>query len=261
MTETFSAHWLALREDRYGAARSQTLALAFLENQPRQARIVDLGAGAGANARYLNRLAVARDRKIAWRLVDRDRALLDGVAGLPGAVREELDFAADPAVLDLAGTSGIGASALFDLVSRDWFTRFVAAAAGRPLLLALTARDGHRWYPGDASDRAVMDWFACDMRRDKGFGLAMGLAAPPTMVECLAEAGYRVRQAASDWRLDRGQPAMLNAMIETIAAAAAARGEPERVAPWRDRRRQCATEGGLRLVVPHRDILALPGVA
>lgn len=257
MKDTFSAPWLALRADSDAKARSKTLAVAFLDNLPPRARVVDLGAGAGANARYLAALAAARGQKITWRLVDRDAALLDGVAGLPGATRDVLDFAADPGLLDLTGTQGISASALFDLVSVDWFRRFSAHAAGRPLLLALSAHDGHRWLPGDAADAAVMGWFERDMRRDKGFGPAMGLAAPSVMAEILAEAGYRVRHAASDWRLDRGQPALLDAMIDIVAGAAAAWGDPERVAGWRGRRRQCAAAGGLSLVVGHRDILAL----
>jgi len=238
-------------------ARSRQLAVAFLDSLPPRARVLDLGAGAGANARYLDALAAARGQKIAWRLVDRDEALLKSAAGLPGAARETVDFAADPASLDLTGIAGIGASALFDLVSRAWFIRFAAAAGGRPLLLALTAHGGHRWDPGDAADAAVMGWFAADMRRDKGFGPAMGLAAPSIMAGCLADAGYRVRLAASDWRLGREQPAMLEAMIDTVAAAAAARGDPEQAAGWRGRRRQCAARGGLRLIVEHRDILAL----
>ena len=257
MKEGFSAQWLALRARADTRARSRSLAMAFLDHLPRPAHVLDLGAGAGANARYLDGLAAARAQKITWRLVDRDRALLDGGAGLPGAVRDVLDFAADPALLDLEMVDGISASALFDLVSRDWFARFVTAAARRPLLLALTAHGEHRWFPGDAEDAAVMGWFARDMRRDKGFGAAMGLAAPTVMADILAESGYRVRHVASDWRLDRGQPALLNAMIDTVAGAAAAQGDRERVAVWRGRRRQCAADGLLGLVVEHRDILAL----
>jgi len=86
----------------------------------------------------------------------------------------------------------------------------------------------------------------------------MGLSAPSVMAKCLADAGYRVRWAASDWDLGRDQPAMLEAMIDIVARAATVQGRPDRVAGWRDRRRQCAAEGGLRLVVGHRDILALP---
>lgn len=261
MKSGFSAQWLALRARADTRSRSRSLAVAFLDHLRRPAHVLDLGAGAGANARYLDGLAAARAQKITWRLVDRDRALLDSGAGLPGAARDVLDFAADPAVLDLEGVDGISASALFDLVSRDWFARFVNAAAHRPLLLALSAHGEHRWFPGDAEDAAVMGWFARDMRRDKGFGPAMGFAAPTVMAECLADAGYRVRLAASNWRLKRDQPAMLHAMIDTVAGTAAAQGDPERAAGWRRRRRQCAADGLLELIVEHRDILALSGGA
>lgn len=261
MSEGFSAQWLALREARDNWVRSRTLATAFLNSLPPRARILDLGAGTGANARYLNGLAALRGQDIAWRLVDRDAALLDGVTQLDGAVRQVLDFAADPGLLDLAGIGGISASALFDLVSRDWFTQFVTAADGRPLLLALTAHDDHQWLPEDAADAAVMGWFAQDMRRDKGFGPAMGLTASSDMAEILADAGYRVRCEASDWRLSHKHLDMLYAMIDVAAAAATAQGDPEQVAAWRDRRRDCAAVRELKLVVGHRDILALSEAA
>jgi hypothetical protein len=235
--------------------------LEFLDALPQPAHVVDLGAGAGANARYLAALAAGRAHQITWRLVDRDRALLDASAELPGALRVVANFADDPALLNLAGVDGISASALFDLVSRDWFVRFVKAAARRPLLLALTAYGDHHWHPADAHDTQIMDWFARDMQRDKGFGPAMGLSAPPIMAQCLADAGYRVQLVASDWRLNRDQPAMLNAMIDTIAGAAAAQGDREQAAQWHRRRRQCAADGLLELVIEHRDILALSGGA
>lgn len=254
MTEGFDAEWLFLREPADVAARSAALADAFLDGLPVRPRVMDLGAGTGSNARYLNARAEARGMRIDWVLVDGDSTLLDR-ATLPPFDRQVLDFAADPAAIDLSEIDAISASALFDLVSEDWFARFVGLLGSRRLLAALTACDGHGWAPADPDDAAVEDRFAADMRRDKGFGPAMGLAAPLAMAACLTAAGYTVHQAETPWHLGPGQPALAAAMIDGIAAAVAGY---DGAAGWRARRRAALKAGNLRFTVGHRDLVAIP---
>ncbi|MEX2618532.1 MAG: class I SAM-dependent methyltransferase [Alphaproteobacteria bacterium] len=254
MTEGFDADWLALREPADIAARSAALADAFLDGLPPRPRIMDLGAGTGSNARYLNTRAEKRGMRIDWVLVDGDPTLLDRAA-LPVFDRRVLDFAADPATIDLAGIDAVSASALFDLVSEDWFSRFVALLGSRPLLAALTASDGHCWAPADPDDPAVEHRFAADMRRDKGFGPAMGLAAPAAMATRVASAGFAVRQADTPWRLGPDYPALAAAMIDGIAAAVTGY---DGASGWRSRRHAALDKGILRLTVGHRDLLAMP---
>jgi SAM-dependent methyltransferase len=253
MTEGFDADWLALREPADCAARSAVLADGFLDVLPPRPRIMDLGAGTGSNARYLNARAEARGMRIDWVLVDGDPSLLDRAA-LPQFDRQVLDFAADPAILDIAGVDAISASALFDLVSEDWFARFVSLLGSRPLLAALTASDGHGWAPADPADPAVEAWFAADMRRNKGFGPALGLDAPVAMASCLAAAGFVVHQAETPWQLGPENPALAVAMVDGIAAAVAQYGD---ASGWNLRRRAALQSGELRLTVGHRDILAV----
>jgi hypothetical protein len=222
----------------------------FLDALPDRPRLVDLGAGRGANARYLDSLG---DAEIAWRLVDRDASLLNGIQGVRGETAC-VDFAASPELLDLSHIDGITASALFDLVSEDWFARFVAHADGLPLLFALTIDGRFEWRPNDAADRLVMDRFAADMSRDKGFGPAMGGTAPRRMFACLQEAGYRVSSAPASWRLGPDDAALLRAMAGLVGELA---GDGLAAETWRQRRRLALAKGALSLTLGHVDILAL----
>lgn len=250
MSGTFAADWLALREPFDAAARSRALAADFLAALPKRPRLLDLGAGTGANARYLAGLAGGG---IEWRLVDRDAGLLARADGR-GMEPHRLDFASTPEALNLSAVDGLTAAALFDLVSESWFERLVARAKGLPLLFALTVDGRVTWRPADDADPSVMRAFGADMRRDKGFGPAMGGDAPRRMLAVLRNAGYRVTAAPASWRIGPADTAMLTAMIDQVATVAGA-------AAWRGRRHLALAAGTLHLEVGHMDILALPPAA
>ena len=251
MSDEFAPEWLALREPYDAAARSRALSSAFLDALPDRPRIVDLGTGTGTNARYLNGIG---NEGIDWRLVDRDADLLERLNGLQ-AEAVCIDFAPTPDLLDLSQCHGVTASALFDLVSADWFAKFVTRADGLPLLIALTADGRYAWQPPDEADRILMERYAADMRGDKGFGPAMGFDAPRQMTTCLQQAGYRVTSAPTSWRLVPDDTEILQAMAGFVGAVA---GDGLAAETWRIRRRLALAEGALRLTVGHVDILALP---
>ncbi len=256
MTGEFSADWLSLREPYDAASRSRELALSFLEALPHSPRIIDLGAGRGSNARYLDKLAA---RVPNWRLIDRDQALLEQATGIGGEVETQFfDFAPKSASIDFSKTDAVTGSALFDLVSRYWFAEFVQAAAGLPLLLALTVNGEFDWQPTDSLDDEIMASFRGDMQRDKGFGPAMGVAAPAIMVSLLEEAGYRVNRIPSPWHLGPEAKSLLTMLIDFVAEAARRGCKIQIVDAWRGRRQELAMAGKLRLIVGHEDILALP---
>jgi hypothetical protein len=235
----FAREWLALRAPYDAAARSIGLARRFAAALPARPRLVDLAAGSGANRRWL---AAHLPSATRWILVDDDQALLDGVADA-----RVLDLAA--ALEEIARVDGATCSALLDLVSVDWLRRLVAWLDGRPLLAALSVDGRLGFAPEDGEDAAVIAAFAADQRRDKGFGPALGAAAPDALAALLREAGYRVETAASDWELGPGDGAMLRAMIDGLASVAV------NTKGWRARRRQQAREGRLHLTVGHVDVL------
>jgi len=287
MSNDFALDWLRLREPLDEQARAIELTWALGRALPSQPLLMDLGCGTGSNLRQLAlRLGATRQE---WTLIDKDRKLLTKApgemtrwAGRNGwAVREErralriehedLQIRAEMRSYDLAGdltglafgtVDGVTANALFDLVSRTWLDRFIGelAANGYPPLLATLIVDGVvRFTPDDPDDGFVLERFHADMGRDKGFGPALGPAAPATMVDLLRRAGYRLEGGRSDWRIGPKQRAAHAALIDGYAAAAAAvdPAATDRITAWAERRRGAINEKVATLTVGHMDLLAL----
>ena len=278
-----TADWLALREGFDAAARAAGLA-GRLAAAAAPRRILDLGAGTGANFRYL---APRLECDQHWTLVDLAPALLAAVAPAVGswaaqrgwpverhgadlavaagerrwtASCRRLDLARRLDALDWASLDVVTASALMDLVSARWFDDLAGRcrAAGCALLIALTY-DGRRvWTPPDPDDGRIVAWFNRHQRQDAGLGPAMGASAGGHMERALTGLGYRVWTARSDWRVGGAQAAMHLALVEDAARACRELipAEGARIDVWAGRRRRLA--GRSRLVVGHVDLLALP---
>jgi len=291
MSARFDLDWLRLRESADRRARSRALGRRFgaaLRHRAGRApaRIVDLGAGSGANFRALAPL-IPGDQE--WHLVDNDAALLAaqaaeiaqwgrthgyrvahgrGIATLAGESGEwrALSFGGDIAqglaALPLAGAHGLTCSALLDLVSAPWLEGLLAriGAAGLPFLAALTTDGRRAWTPAHAADAALAAAFARDHQSDKGFGPALGGGAPAALESALRRRGYGVESARSDWALGQDDAALLDLLAAGEAAVGVAAGiDAAAVAAWRqERTAAAAAAGGLRLAVGHLDILGLP---
>ncbi|HXP30199.1 MAG TPA: class I SAM-dependent methyltransferase [Stellaceae bacterium] len=283
----FAASWLALREPADEAARAWGLARRFAGAMPRgrTLRLLDLGAGTGANARALAPLiAVDQD----WHLVERDTALLGAQAEAFGtwaqcrgyAICAEADAIAIEAAgarwrffgtaHDLAGDwsslpapiDGVAAAAFFDLVSAAWlggFARWLAQAR-LPLLAALTVDGKREWLPPTPEDAIVAAAFRRHQQRDKGFGPALGAGAAAALAQSLAAAGCHIAEQPSEWRIGAGERHLLAALVagEAAAARAADPASAQAIARWAERRRGAAAADKLALVIGHRDLLALP---
>lgn len=299
-TDSFDDDWLALREPADARARDATLLLRLRDALGRGAsaeaddatptlRVVDLGAGTGANLRYL---APRLGRGQCWTLVDHDARLLERLearlaswAASHGArigrdgdalrvdaeafdARVErcvLDLARDLDALSLTGTDLVTASALIDLAGGDWLDALAerAAAAGSAVLVAMSVDGRLALAPAHEGDAAIVRAFGRHQGQDKGLGIALGAAAPDRLATSLETRGYDVRSVASDWRLDAADAAEAALQREFLAglARAATEIEPalaERAARWLAARRAQLDAGGLTLRVGHRDLLGLP---
>ncbi len=263
----FSADWLTLREAADTRARNAGGGLlAVLAGHDAAAgvgvashRVLDLGAGTGANFRYLQpRLPGARH----WMLVDHDRALLD-----VAAARAAPDAALETTVVDLAAALEslqfpegglVTASALLDLVSEPWLARLAARCRGAraAVLFALTYDGRATCRPTDPDDAPVIALVNRHQRRDKGFGAALGPVAAQVAAAQFARAGYRLCRVRSDWQIDASEPALQAALLEGWAQAAR-EVQPEaaaRVDDWLGRRRRHLAAGRSRLHVGHEDL-------
>ncbi|HXZ00534.1 MAG TPA: class I SAM-dependent methyltransferase [Stellaceae bacterium] len=286
----FSLDWLRLRAPVDRAARDPALASRFAQALRRPAdrpvRLVDLGAGTGANARALAPV-VGGDQD--WLLAESDPVLLGfcaaeqiawaaregyGVEKEAGAVviragaarwrfaARRVDLAGELAQCLAEPYDGLAFSALADLASAAWIDALAAQLERRrmPLLSSLMVDGRRQWHPPAAEDALVRDAFAAHQRRDKGLGPALAGAAPVYLGARLAAAGFAVATAASDWRIGPDQPAMLAAVLE--AERRAAREErPEAAALidlWAEQRRAALASASLSLAIGHRDLLARP---
>jgi SAM-dependent methyltransferase len=257
----FAAAWLALREPADRAARAPRLLAAAARWLDRQTAgsIVDLGCGTGSTFRSLNPLLAHPQR---WLLVDQDPALLAvAAAQCPGADLHEADIAGDLTKLLPADAHMICASALLDLVSRDWLARLVEAAAGRRAVYAALNVDGRlAAYPALPADAAVFAAFTAHQHRDKGLGRALGPDAGPALATLLESHGFHVETAQADWLLDERAHKLQMAVLDGWRQAAVETGlVTERQAEdWYRDRQALVRSGRSRLTVGHLDILALP---
>jgi SAM-dependent methyltransferase len=258
------SNWLALREAADTAARSARLARRIASEIDGHAplRIVDLGAGTGANVRYLaNRLP----RPQHWLLVDRDRTLLEEARGRTHAADLVETRDVDLGVLDgldiFAGRHLVTASALLDLVSETWLRSLAAhtCAAGAAALFALTYDGRSSCLPAEPEDEIVRTLFnQHQTRSDKGFGVAAGPDATECAARAFTTAGYQVVVEKSDWILEPSSRDLQRELIEGWAAAAREIA-PEQAATifsWTSRRIAHVDVGRSRITVGHRDLMA-----
>jgi hypothetical protein len=283
----FSAQWLALREPFDAAARSASLVTTLRERLDRGGdaaplAIVDLGAGAGSNLRFLAPLIGGAQR---WRLVDYDLALLESAlaateawATVRGAAVQRsgsrltvraAGFACDVECqrIDLADLAGVDlpsgglvtAAALLDLVSRDWLETLArrCRAAGAAVSLALTYDGRTTAQPGEPEDATVLAMFNRHQLFDKGFGPALGMRAASVAEAAFEAHGYELGVATSDWVIGRDAHAMQLALLDGWLSAALEIAPDSRLAltSWHERRRGHVLAGRSELSVGHVDLV------
>ena len=257
----FSADWLALRAGADARARDRGLAARLGGHfaDVGEMRVLDLGAGSGANLRATAPLIEAGQH---WLLADNDAGLLARAQPIPNTSpkisieRREADLAVElPGLFDPVPDL-VTASAFFDLCGMDWIGQVVSlvAASGAALYAVLTYDGREEWRPPHPLDAEILAAFHADQRRDKGLGPALGPGAHAELVSRLRDHGYLVLEATSDWELRRpGDRELIAALVEGEVAAVAGAVGAERSSQWRT-----ARIGAQGVTIGHRDLLALP---
>ncbi len=260
----FDPGWLDLRAPADRDARNWDLVLLLAEwaRERDNLVILDLGCGTGATFRAL---APVMPEGTAWHLADHDPALLaeaerqlgdKGGGSHPQFHPVDLATGLDELVAHVAPDL-ITASALFDLASATFIDHFAARSAqqGAAVYAALTYDGRETWHPPHPLDDPIREAFLSDMRRDKGFGPALGADAADRLAAALTDEGYRVTTGTSDWQLagDAAGHDLIAELADGIAAAVAPALGDEIAGSWRTARRDATA-----VTVGHRDILALP---
>jgi SAM-dependent methyltransferase len=274
----FSPDWLALREPADHAARNPQLLAAAGAHFADKASltVVDLGCGAGSNLRGC--FSALPDRQ-HWTLVDSDPRLLETarqrLADWADEAREQgeelvlrkdgklisVDVRQADLTKDLEWILGwqpdlVTAAALFDLTSKRWLERFVAALVSQrlPLYTVLTYDGRERWKPKHPTDAQMLAAFHHHQHGDKGFGPAAGPEATDAMAEAFRKSGYAVSTGESPWLIGEDQPELVSALTGGIADAVRETGhvEGEAIAAWLEAKRQAS---GL---IGHQDLWARP---
>ena len=267
MSEGFAPAWLDLREPADRAARNRPLLdrLAVWCGKRAELRVIDLGAGTGAN---LRRTAPALRPRQDWTLVELDPALIE--AGSARLARSDvawryrrLDLVRDlEALAETPPPDLIVAAALIDLVSAAWLERLTAllARTGAALYVVLTVDGRLRWTPADPRDAFCTALVERHQRTDKGFGPALGPDAASTLMRLLASQPGELLLGRSDWSLGAHSAALQAELLEGYVAAAAALAPVQRAAAtaWGKRRRARLVEPEAHLLVGHLDLLFLP---
>mgnify|MGYP003582318371 CR=1 FL=1 len=288
----FSASWLDLREPVDAASRNAELSAALqVWRRPfKRLSVLDLGCGTGANFRFLAPLLGGEQH---WRLVDHDpillahgarrlrrwatdRAMQTTLAERGLAFESANDrYQLEPLALDLVGDwdlpdrrspTLLTASALLDLVSEPWLERLAARCRQweAAVFIALSYDGAAVWEPVLAGDERVRERLNRHQRTDKGFGPALGPAAPATLAILLRQLGYRVMLRPSPWRLGPEHGQIQTALLDGWSEIARQFGlEPTDWLPeWTHRRRRLIERRMSRLYVGHWDVFACPcGIA
>ncbi|KPF62546.1 hypothetical protein IP69_20475 [Bosea sp. AAP35] len=275
----FSPEWLALREPADHAARNpQVLGAVGAHFAGRNSMsVVDLGCGAGSNLRGTYAALPLHQH---WTLVDLDERLLAAtrqtLTGWADEAREQgeelvltkgdhlitVDTRQADLNKDLEWVLGwqpdlVTAAALFDLTSKRWLERFVAALTGQrlPLYTVLTYDGREVWQPPHAADARVLAAFKHHQHGDKGFGPAAGPEATDVMAEAFRKSGFAVSIGDSAWRIDERRGELARMLATGIADAVLETGQVDAatIADWLATKSHAASA-----LVGHHDLWARP---
>lgn len=283
----FSAEWLELREPLDAAARDEPLVAQLRAHlgsgtQDMPLAVVDLGAGAGSNLRYLAPVLGGVQR---WRFADRDPTLLEAAiatthawadargaevrrSGASLAIRapdfvcdiecEPVDLA-DLSAVELPTGGLVTAAALLDLASHEWLDVLArrCRAVGAAVCFALSYDGRTTASPAEPEDAEILALFNRHQRSDKGFGPALGPTAADTAQAAFAAHGYSLSSAQSDWVIDHQAPAVQLALLDGWLGAACEMA-PERrdaLTAWHERRRAHVNASHSELRIGHVDLV------
>lgn len=275
----FTPEWLDLREpaDRRARSTAITNAVGARFALRDDVRVLDLGAGTGANLRATSPLL---PRRQSWTLVEHKPDFAESTKARLSAWADAAETSGNAmhlkkdgreidvtfAVADLATATLelleqpvdlVTASAFFDLASEDYIRAFAKAVTGRnaAFYAALTYNGQRRWAPHRPADNQMAAAFHRHQMQDKGLGLASGPLAAAHLADQFRLNGYSVIEGDSDWKLDRNDRMLVDELIRGYAVAVSEIGgvDDKTIVNWVNVPRTGA-------VIGHTDTFAVPAL-
>jgi hypothetical protein len=219
--------------------------------------IIDLGAGTGANQRWLAPRLPFRQR---WIHLDHDSTISRSLPLPHGTVIIDGSVEALERLLSEGSDHHLVAcSALLDVLTTGHLNAVCRAVINNqvPALFSLSVTGAQTISPMDSHDQLLLDAFNDHQRR-------AGRAGPDAItlaLDALCTAGFTVRIEETPWQLAApSDSALVEQLLQERLDAAVAQ-DPSLAAvaiAWLELRRTQLELGVLRIEVGHRDILALP---
>jgi hypothetical protein len=219
--------------------------------------IIDLGAGTGANQRWLSPRLPFRQR---WIHLDHDPAISRSLP-LPDDTMI-IDAGVETLAQFLSNSTQhlVTCSALLDVLTMDQLDAVCRAVIANqvPALFSLTVTGTLNLTPSDPHDQRLQDAFN-DHQRSAG---RPGPYAATLAVDALCAGGFLVRTQETSWHLSGSSDSAFVQQLLRERLDAAVAHDPTLTAiamAWLELRRSQLVLGILRLEIGHLDILALPG--
>jgi precorrin-6B methylase 2 len=275
--------WLAERYHFDAAARHPLIEEKFLHALPPNDTIalIDVGAGTGANCRYLMEKIPANQE---WILIEQNSEfseeslrslqhhglqkgyetyLQNGTLTLKAPAKTVQIKALQGSLLeinrmaDLSATNAVVANAVFDLFTAEEFETFVQKITRHQLLFYATMNyENMHFLPTHPQDEKMICLYHEHMLRPQDMGTALGPGSVVQMIEILQQHRYAVTAGNSLWHIHSKHEKMmrylLNFMASAIAELPLSVEDTLLLKPWKKQKEEATV---LHLIIEHQDIL------
>lgn len=278
--------WLLTRYQYDAYAKNSYVQHALLEylRNHTKVRVVDLGAGMGANFYYYRDLFPTLQQ---WWLLDNDENLLEKCKTniweksyeegykvkknkqeliISGKEKEftvttvcasltELEHVINIEEVDL-----VMANAVFDLFTSDQFKVIAKlCASNRVPFLATLNYQGMRFNPPSQNDDTMIKLYEEHMQRTQDDGKAMGPKCCIKMKEILMNTGMEAINGSSRWHIPAEDHKMLDYYLEFMGEALKTMDiDYASLEDWLNGKKQMIRDKQVALEVDHEDIVAFP---
>ncbi|MBR8838400.1 MAG: hypothetical protein DSM106950_31455 [Stigonema ocellatum SAG 48.90 = DSM 106950] len=278
------AKWLELRIPYDAKGRNSIVEASCQEylKQRKQLKIVDLGAGTGANCRYYlskisqnqewflveqnqELLEIAFDRLMVWAEENRyDSQLQNSILVLNNQVYKITIHRIIGSILDLENLIDLNtfdlavANAVFDLFSENQFQTLLKCLKKYQLpLLSTLNYTGTNFIPQTEEDSNFIKYYDQHMQRLQDFGRGMGLDCGSSMWEAMKGIGMKVLQGESPWEISSDDPVFLQLLLgfmeESIPEILSEATLRDQLNTWLLKKQHMISQNQLSCNIAHQD--------